>query len=462
MDLLRSAGLVAGEVRTGRLAAADIVAAAITTAEAQQDRLNICTSIDGERARERAAQIDAAVESGDDPGPLAGVPIALKDIFDHAGRVTTAGSGFYRHDAGRSATVVTRLEEAGAVIVSRTGLHEFAYGFSSENDWFGPVRNPLDPELSPGGSSGGSAAAVAAGQVPIALGTDTGGSVRVPAALCGVYGLKVTHGRVPLDGVFPLAPSLDTVGPLAGSAADLGLAYQAIAGHSAADPWSVERPVQPPGASPPDLQGLRIAIPVPWVDEGPTSREVEAAFEEAIGALRSMGASTELYHDPELVPWGRIQDIAGGEVASVHRTWWSERRPYGEEVGARIGQAMTVDLDSYIEAQRWRAGLRGRFDRVFQRFDLIATPTTAVLRKRIGLDEVPTSSGSSHYRPALSWFTALVNHAGHPAIALPLSSTDGGPPPSLQLIAAAWMEHRLLAVAATLEREGVVSPATAS
>ena len=133
------------------------------------------------------------------------MPVGIKDLIDHEGRVTTAGSAFYRHEADRSSPVVSRLEEAGAVVIGRTGLHEFAFGFSSENPHFGPVRNPWDPDTSPGGSSGGSAAAVAAGITPVAIGTDTGGSVRVPAALCGCFGLKVTHGRIPLDGVFPLA-----------------------------------------------------------------------------------------------------------------------------------------------------------------------------------------------------------------------------------------------------------------
>ena len=228
------------------------------------DRFNAFIERDAD-ALNRADAIDAAAAAGSDPGPLAGVPIGLKDIIDHEGRTTTAGSSFYRNHAQRSAPVVSRVEAAGAVIVGRTGLHEFAYGFSSENDWFGPVRNPWDPTTSPGGSSGGSAVAVAAGIVPVAIGTDTGGSVRVPAALCGCMGLKVTHGRVPLTGVFPLASSLDTVGPIATTVADLAAVYAVIAGDDPDDPWSSPRPVTIPNG-PATLSGLRVGVPHPWLD----------------------------------------------------------------------------------------------------------------------------------------------------------------------------------------------------
>ena len=198
---------------------------ALSADEASRQDLNTFTSIDPEAALTRALRSRA---SSGTIGALAGVPVGIKDLIDHEGRVTTAGSAFYRHEADRSSPVVSRLEAAGAVVIGRTGLHEFAFGFSSENPHFGPVRNPWDPDTSPGGSSGGSAAAVAAGITPVAIGTDTGGSVRVPAALCGCFGLKVTHGRIPLDGVFPLATTVDTVGPLADS---IGALDSLVPGH---------------------------------------------------------------------------------------------------------------------------------------------------------------------------------------------------------------------------------------
>ena len=233
---------IADAVRRGSRTARQVVEHYLEAAERLNPELNAFVEIDRAGALQRADSIDAGLRAGTHPGPLCGVPVALKDLIDQAGHVTTAGSAFYRNRATVSATVARRLEAAGAVIMGRTGLHEFAFGFSSENPWFGPVRNPWNHNLSPGGSSGGSAAAVAAGMTPGAIGTDTGGSVRVPAALCGVVGLKVTHGAVPLTGVFPVAGSLDTVGPMARTVEDARLLYEAMRGFDREDPWSARAP----------------------------------------------------------------------------------------------------------------------------------------------------------------------------------------------------------------------------
>lgn len=446
------AATIASEVTKGDRSARDTVAGAITAAKAQQDRLNVCTYIDEERALERAEELDSIVESGRSPGPLAGVPIALKDLIDHAGRITTCGSGFYREEPEKTAEVVRRLEDAGAVIVSRTVLHEFAYGFSSENDWTGPVRNPLDPKLSCGGSSGGSAAAVAAEQVPIGIGTDTGGSVRVPAAMCGIFGLKVTHGRIPTSGVFPLAPSIDTVGPLARTVGDLTLAYAAMAGYHRDDPWSSPVPFVSPSSTRPDLRGIRIGIPVPWVDS-PVSEDVAVAFADAIAAIRDLGAEVEEFREEAVGSHHEIVTLSGAEIAAIHRPWVEAGKPYGAEVADRLDAALTVTVDDYMRATEWRALARQRTMAAFGTFDFLATPTVGTTRKVIGEDTVETTEGPLPYRPVLSCFTALVNHLGCAAIAGPLPG--GSPPPSLQLIGAPWSEHRLLELARLLEREGV-------
>lgn len=418
------------------------------------DPLNAFTSTDP-GALARAAEIDDLVRSGVDPGPLAGVPVALKDIIDHAGRVTTAGSSFYRHHAERSAPAVERLEAAGAVVVGRTGLHEFALGFSSENDWFGPVRNPWNPLTSPGGSSGGSAAAVAAGIVPVAVGTDTGGSIRVPAALCGCIGLKPTHGRVPLTGVFPLAPSRDTVGPIATTVEDAAIAYAVMAGDDPGDPWS--RPVSvDPADGPAPLAGVRIGIPHPWVDR-PLAPVIAAAWERLRQALGASGAMVVDLDAPELDPSGMPRAVYA-EAAAVHRVWYQE---HPERYGAAILERLALDMDhradAVVAAVSWRQRLIGAFERRMGPVDLLLTPTTPTLHKQIGEDLVEAGAAPEPHRPALSWFTNLVNQAGLPALALPLAGTAmEGPPVSIQLIGRAWGEQGLLEIGWGMQAVGLV------
>jgi aspartyl-tRNA(Asn)/glutamyl-tRNA(Gln) amidotransferase subunit A len=411
----------------------DLATGALERLHDTQALLNACTLI-----------IDEPVEVPG--GPLQGLTVAVKDIIDQAGLTTTCGSAFYRHLAPENAPAVARIEKAGGRILARTGLHEFAYGFSSENPWFGPVRNPWDPATSPGGSSGGSAVAVAAGLVDTALGTDTGGSIRVPAAMTGIYGLKVTHGRIPTRGVFPLAPSLDTVGPLARDASTLDRTYRVMAG------------LEPLRPSPVGLEGLRIGIPRQWIDQGPTEEAIRVAFDRVLGRLAALGAVVMDYDAPDLKPWGMIQELAGGEAAHVHRRFRAEGRPYGAEVAARLDAAARVTGEEYVEAHRWRVGLIELFAEAFRSVDLLATPAVASRRKVIGEDLID----GRPYRPVLSWFSALVNHAGNPAVALPIakeaepSSTTSRPPASLQLIAPWWQEDLLLGVAHRLEGEQLV------
>lgn len=393
--------------------------------------------------------------AGSDPGYLAGVPVALKDLIDQAGIATTAGSSFLRQPAEENAAVVDRIEAAGGVIIGRTGLHEFAYGFSSENEWFGPVRNPWDPATSPGGSSGGSAAAVAAGIAPVGVGTDTGGSIRVPAGLCGLVGLKVTHGRVPLHGVFPLAPSLDTVGPLTRTVDDAAIAYSVLAGFDTRDRWSVDQPVDQPTEE--RLDELRVGIPHPWVDRAVAPEQL-TGLEHALAALRAAGATVEDVGESSLdhrtLPPGSY-----AEVAAVHREWF-EAHPerYGEEVSQRLRAITNVSAEEVAEADRWRTAVSAGFDRLLARFDVLLTPTTVARAKQIGVDHLDVGEGDEPYRPALSWFTPLVNQAGLPAIAIPVEAGGvSGLPPSIQLIAPKWGEATLLGVARALERAGLVS-----
>lgn len=440
-------------VRAGERSAREIIAEALHMAESAE-ALNAFTLLEPEAALERAAGIDEAIAAGFDPGSLAGIPVALKDLIDHEGRPTTAGSSFYRKTPERSATVVSRLEAAGAVVIGRTGLHEFAYGFSSENYWWGPVRNPWDPAMSPGGSSGGSAAAVAAGIVPLGIGTDTGGSVRVPAALCGAVGLKVTHGRIPLTGVFPLAASLDTVGPITRSVADAAAAYAVIAGSDGTDPWSIEHPLTVPRA-PAHLADLTIGIPTRWVAR-PLHPSIAAAFDASLSAFSDAGARLVDIDEPLLDP-SAMPDASYAEVALVHRRWFEEDpERYGPEIRTRLAAALSHSTDEVSEAHAWREMLRRAFVTVFDEVDLLVTPTTAARAKVIGEGTAETGGEPEPYRPALSWFTPLVNQAGVPAIALP-AAHDEDPPPSLQFIAPWWREARLLATAWGTTEAGITA-----
>ena len=406
--------------------AAARVKAALDKAHAAQDTLNAFTFVD-----------DEAVEKAGSGGPLAGVPIGLKDLIDQRGRVTTCGSAFYRETAERSAPLVERLEAAGAVIVGRTGLHEWAFGFSSENPHFGPVRNPWDLETSTGGSSGGTAAAVASGITPLGIGTDTGGSVRVPASLCGTYGLKVTHGQIPLDGVFPLVSSVDTVGPLAESVDLLERSYRVMANDAEPTP-TLDR-------------SMRIGVPQPWYEDSPTDEVVARGFRHAIEALEGIGHEVHPIVIPGAAPPGKIWDAIAEEVASVHGTWRRQGMPYGDDVGKRIDDAMEVGPEESAAARDWQTTIRSRFADALSTVDLLATPTTPVMRKTIGVDEI----AGQHYRAVLAYFTALVNQALLPAIAMPVVGT-GLPPVSLQLIGPPGSELALLGFARTLETESIV------
>jgi Asp-tRNA(Asn)/Glu-tRNA(Gln) amidotransferase A subunit family amidase len=445
--VISDARSIASDVSSGKRHAVDVVDEALERADAAA-HLNAFTLVDHEGARAAARRVDDRVVAGDDPGVLAGVPVAVKDIIDQVGLPTTCGSSFLREIPDRSATVIERLEAAGAVIIGRTGLHEFAYGFSSENDWFGPVRNPVDPATSPGGSSGGSAAAVAAGVVPIAVGTDTGGSVRVPAALCGCVGLKVTHGRVSLAGVFPLASSLDTVGPITATVADAAAAYAVMAGPDPRDRWSVDRPVTvADGAA--TLAGLRVGVAHPWVDR-PLETLVATAWEQILADLTDAGAEVRHIDAPDLDP---AHLTAGGfaEIATVHRRWFDEDPSrYGPEVRERIAAAVAVPVDDYVAALHWRAQVRHAAEAVFREVDVLVTPATATRRKVIGEPLVDAGAGPEPYRRPMAWFTSLVNQIGVPALSLPVGP-DGSPRASLQVVAPWWQEARLLEVGLAVE-----------
>ena len=411
------------------------VETALEAAHASQPTLNAFTSFDDERALERAAGIAARVERGEDVGPLNGMPIAVKDLIDHEGRITTNGSAFYREVAGSTAPCIKLLESADGIVIGRTGLHEWAFGFSSENPHWGPVRNPWDTETSAGGSSGGSAAAVAAGIVRVALGTDTGGSVRVPAALSGTYGLKVTHGRIPLEGVFPLVPSIDTVGPIACSIDDLETSYRLMSGDDT--PLSAGR-------------RLRIGLPEPWYQRAPLEEDVAREFAGAVDAIRDLGHQVHPIDLPDVHPSPLLWNAIALEVRETHRAFREQGLPYGEDVAKRLDDADAVGDEDVASGARWQEMIRNRFSDAFETVDLLMTPTVPVRKKQIGQDFI----GENHYRSVLSYFSAVVNHSLRPAIALPLLGA-GRPPASIQVIGPMHGEHDLIGFAAELDDAGL-------
>lgn len=408
---------------------------ALQRAHATQDTINAFTSIDDERALGRAAEIDRRLDAGEEVGSLAGTPVALKDLIDHEGRVTTCGSAFYAETATHTAECVRRLEEDGAIVVGRTNLHEFAFGFDSENEHWGPVRNPWDLSTSAGGSSGGSGAAVAAEITPIAIGTDTGGSVRVPAALCGAFGLKVTYGRISLDGVFPLVPDIDTVGPIAASMEDIALSYRAMSGDETPEPGRRPR---------------RIGIPEPWFEGSPLAADVRSAFEGTIAALQGIGHEVHPIRMPDVAPSPHII-AAIAEVARIHREYRLQGRPYGSAVESRIEVEEQVTPEQEVAARDWQKMIRDRFADALATVDFLITPTCPISRKVIGQDMI----GEKSHTTVLSYFTSIVNHALHPALALPILNS-GAPPASLQVIGDLDSEADLIGLGRWLEDVGIV------
>lgn len=444
---------IAAAVRSGQRRAVDVVAECLHRIGG--DLLNAFTLVTADAAMADAASVDATVAAGQDPGPLAGVPVAVKDLIDQAGLPNTAGSGFPPEFPDQDATVITRLRGAGAVPVGRTGLHEFAFGFSSENPWFGPVRNPWDPTISPGGSSGGSGVAVGAGWVPVGLGTDTGGSVRVPAALCGVVGLKVTHGSVSTTGVFPLAPSLDTVGPITRTVGDAAAVFAALAGHDPADPWSKLAPPEAAG-EPADLDGAILAVPHPWVDR-PLSDEVAAAWAAFLDAATAAGMVVVDLELPQLSYPGDLLASVYPEVALIHaERYRSQPEQYGTEVGERVAATLDYTLDDYLTGLAWRARIGDALDGALARCDAVVTPAVAAMRKIIGVGTIDIGGREEGYRSVLSCFSALVNHSGNPALTAPIA-VAGSPPPSIQLIGRRNRDHRLLELALGMEAAGLLA-----
>jgi aspartyl-tRNA(Asn)/glutamyl-tRNA(Gln) amidotransferase subunit A len=452
-----SALAIAAAVRARRVSAREVTAAALARVARRDGALNCFTHVRTEAALAEAARVDARAAAGDDPGPLAGVPFAVKNLFDVQGLTTLAGSRIFaeRPPAARDAAAVAALRRAGAVLVGALNMDEYAYGFTCENAHYGPTRNPHDPSRVPGGSSGGSAAAVAAGLVPITLGSDTNGSIRVPAAFCGVFGLKPTYGRVSRVGVALFAASLDHVGPLARSVADLAAAYDAIQGPDPADPVCSEAPAVPCALHVGrEIDGLRIAVA-----GGHFARH---ATDEPLAAVARVARALRVTQEVELPEPHRARAaamlITASEGANLHlgdlRTRAKDFDPLTRD---RFLAGALLPASLYAQAQRFRAWYRARVAELFQDVDVLLAPTTPWVAPPVGAPRLATVAGEEVVARSHSGvFTQPLSFIGLPVISVPLTA-PGALPLGVQLVAAPFREAALFRVAARLEADGVVA-----
>ena len=434
-DLPRSLAGLARELLARELSPVGVVRALLERIEA--DETNSFITVTAERALEQASLAEREILAGRHRGPLHGVPVALKDIIYTRGVRTTMGSALYSgHVPDHSATVARKLEEAGSVLIGKTNTHEVAYGPTGDRSYFGPTLNPHDARRITGGSSGGSGAAVAANLCYGALGSDTGGSIRIPAALCGTVGMKPTFGRVSKSGVLPLSWSLDHVGPITRTVEDNALMLNALAGHDPEDPYAVDHLAEDFTR---DLQrGLRgagIGLPTSFyfdhIDE-----EVGTRVREAVEVFRSLGAQVREVEIPNLVDTLHAQRlILGAEAYAVHEERLeNEPETFDEEVCTRLMGGARPRAYRYANARRRGVLATDEFDHALQGVDMLLTPTLPIVATEIGQREVSIGDYEESVRSALTRFTGPTDLTGHPSLSIPCGTTASGLPVGLQLI----------------------------
>lgn len=414
-------------LRARELTAEQVTDACLRRIEEDNPRLNAFILVMADQARQQAREADRELAAGRDRGPLHGAPISIKDLIDVAGTPTTAASRVREgHVAAHNAPAIVALREAGAVIIGKTNLHEFALGTTNEESAFGPARNPHDVSRSPGGSSGGSAASVAAGMALATLGTDTGGSIRIPAAACGIVGLKPRHGELSTGGIVPLSRTLDHVGPLARTVTDASLMYRALRGGS--------RPRSP---APVPVSGLRLARPRGYFCEL-LDDDVRARFDEALDRLRAAGArvtDVTIRHaslTPAIYLHLLLADAAAYHAATLERM--PER--YTPPVRLRLEMGRYVLAEDYARALAGREILRREVDSALTGHAALVLPTLPIPAPPIGASSVQVGSVTEPVRNLMLRLTQLFNVTGHPAIALPAGDTRTGLPCSVQLVGA--------------------------
>jgi 1-carboxybiuret hydrolase len=445
---------IAAAVAADKTSASAVIDAALARIAKYNPRLNAFTAAVKERARKQAAAIDAARKQGRALGALAGVPFAVKNLFDIAGLPTLAGSKINRDraPAARDATVIARLEAQGAVLVGALNMGEYAYDFTGENVHDGASRNPHDLDRMTGGSSGGSGGAVGGGLVPLALGSDTNGSIRVPASLCGVFGLKPTYGRLSRAHTFPFVASLDHVGPLARSARDLALAYDAMQGFDPDDPVCADRPPEP--VIPLLDRGtddLRIAVAGGYFRAG-AGPEAQTALARVAGAL---GAKTEIEIPEATRARAAAYVISASEGAALHLERLRTRaRDFDPAVRDRLIAGAMIPASLVVKAQKFRRWYREQVLALFAQVDAILAPATPCTAPLIGQQTFVLDGVTLPVRANLGIYTQPISFIGLPVVAVPVPLEPL--PIGIQIIAAPWREDVALRIAHALEQAGVV------
>ena len=443
----------AAQLREKKISSVELTKAALKTIEQQNPRLNGFITVTSELALAQAAASDARRARKRDVGSLDGIPVALKDLFYTKGIRTTAGSLVYRDFVPDFDSAVTeKLQLAGAVIVGKTGMHELAYGVTSNNPHFGPVRNPHDPECIPGGSSGGSGAAVAAGMCFMAMGSDTGGSIRIPAAFCGTVGLKPTYGRVSRFGSFPLGFSLDHMGPLTRCVRDAGIVLNALAGFDPRDDSSSHKPVADySDAGTKRLDGMRIGVPKNFFLER-VSPEMLAAYRNCVQIAAGLGAHVEEVRVPDIAALNTIgRVILLAEASALMEPHMADRAKFGEDVLAILDQGRLVAATDYVNAQRRRRMMQQEFRVLFELIDCLSTPVTPAAAPRIGQTTIEIDGVAEDVRLASTRLVRGINVLGLPALALPCGKDARGMPLGLQIVGRAFEEETILAAGSAIE-----------
>jgi aspartyl-tRNA(Asn)/glutamyl-tRNA(Gln) amidotransferase subunit A len=453
-----SASEIVKAVSSRKMSALEVMEQALARIARHDDILNAFTDVTADRARARARAIDAAIEAGRNVGPLAGVPFAVKNLFDVKGLPTRAGSKINRDLApvGRDATLIERMEAAGAVLVGALNMGEYAYDFTGENVHDGPSRNPHDPTRMTGGSSGGSGSAVGGALVPIALGSDTNGSIRVPSSFCGIFGLKPTYGRLSRARSFPFVASLDHLGPFARNVRDLALAYDAVQGPDADDAACTTRAIEPTAALlAQNVGGLRIAIAGGYFQT--------SLFPEAIEAVAHVARALGVNRVVEIPEASRARAaayiITATEGASLHLDRLRKRpNDFDPAVRDRLIAGAMVPAALVDRAQKFRRWYRAKLMEIFKSVDVLIAPATPCVAPKLGQVNFTLDGVELPVRANIGIHTQPISFIGLPVVAVPVPLRPM--PIGVQLIAPPWREDIALRVAYALERIGAVAAPT--